>query len=538
MLERGAVEGEVFHRGAVQALAPDEPQVTPRLAALVRHELIRPDRPQLAGEDALPLPPPPDPRRRLRRAPEGDPRRAPRALRRLARASTAPSSSSSTRSSATTSSRPTATAPSSAALDDETRALGERAARRLAAAGFRASARGDLGAAANLLGRAAALLPAESRERIEVVLALVEPLAALMRVAEVETLLEQAGRAAELLGDERLIARVNVEKAWVVVHATAEQWSETAVLAQVEEAIAVFERLGDDVAVARALEVVTIVHLYYGRLSEVAAASERGYRHAERAHAREAAGEASPGPGGRRSVGRDAARSDRGSARGGLAWARRTGSLGVEACATVRLGVARALRGDRVGGNELFDRGMSACAELGARIWAYQELGCWIWALTDDPGRRRGEAPRDPRRARRGREARDGRDHRVDPRRVPLPAGALRRGRRPARGGRRAGRGRRRRHPGACARGAGKALRPAAGSWTRPKPQLAKASRSRTRRSSSTCEATRCSRSARFCDSRGRKDEAAEATRQALAIWEAKGNVVHAERARALLARL
>ena len=25
-LERGAVEGQVFHRGAVQALAPDEPQ--------------------------------------------------------------------------------------------------------------------------------------------------------------------------------------------------------------------------------------------------------------------------------------------------------------------------------------------------------------------------------------------------------------------------------------------------------------------------------------------------------------------------------
>ena len=36
VLERGAVEGEVFHRGAVQALAPEETQVTPRLAALVR----------------------------------------------------------------------------------------------------------------------------------------------------------------------------------------------------------------------------------------------------------------------------------------------------------------------------------------------------------------------------------------------------------------------------------------------------------------------------------------------------------------------
>ena len=53
VLERGAVEGELFHRGAVQALAPDEPDVLPRLAALVRHELIRPERPQFPGEDGF-----------------------------------------------------------------------------------------------------------------------------------------------------------------------------------------------------------------------------------------------------------------------------------------------------------------------------------------------------------------------------------------------------------------------------------------------------------------------------------------------------
>jgi class 3 adenylate cyclase/tetratricopeptide (TPR) repeat protein len=53
VLERGAIEGEVFHRGAVQALAPEETQVTPRLAALVRKELIKPDRPQFAGEDGF-----------------------------------------------------------------------------------------------------------------------------------------------------------------------------------------------------------------------------------------------------------------------------------------------------------------------------------------------------------------------------------------------------------------------------------------------------------------------------------------------------
>src|SRR5918996_3061308 len=52
VLERGAVEGEVFHRGAVRALSADG-QVTPRLAALVRRELIRPDRTQVPADDAF-----------------------------------------------------------------------------------------------------------------------------------------------------------------------------------------------------------------------------------------------------------------------------------------------------------------------------------------------------------------------------------------------------------------------------------------------------------------------------------------------------
>jgi class 3 adenylate cyclase len=52
VLERGSVEGELFHSGTVQALAPEETAVTPRLAALVRRNLIYPDRPQLPREDA------------------------------------------------------------------------------------------------------------------------------------------------------------------------------------------------------------------------------------------------------------------------------------------------------------------------------------------------------------------------------------------------------------------------------------------------------------------------------------------------------
>src|SRR6185503_9939929 len=53
VLERGAVEGEIFHRGAVQALSPEETQVTPRLAALVRKELVKPEKGQLLGEDGF-----------------------------------------------------------------------------------------------------------------------------------------------------------------------------------------------------------------------------------------------------------------------------------------------------------------------------------------------------------------------------------------------------------------------------------------------------------------------------------------------------
>jgi class 3 adenylate cyclase/tetratricopeptide (TPR) repeat protein len=53
VLEHGAVEGRVFHRGAVQALTPEEPQLATRLTALVRKELVRPDKAQLPGEDAF-----------------------------------------------------------------------------------------------------------------------------------------------------------------------------------------------------------------------------------------------------------------------------------------------------------------------------------------------------------------------------------------------------------------------------------------------------------------------------------------------------
>ena len=55
VIERGAVEGKVFHRGAVTALAPeaDRAGVGGSSLALMRKELVRPDRTQIAGDDAF-----------------------------------------------------------------------------------------------------------------------------------------------------------------------------------------------------------------------------------------------------------------------------------------------------------------------------------------------------------------------------------------------------------------------------------------------------------------------------------------------------
>jgi class 3 adenylate cyclase/tetratricopeptide (TPR) repeat protein len=55
VIERGAVEGKIFHRGAVLELAPApvRPAVGTHLLTLVRKELIRPEQATLPGEDAF-----------------------------------------------------------------------------------------------------------------------------------------------------------------------------------------------------------------------------------------------------------------------------------------------------------------------------------------------------------------------------------------------------------------------------------------------------------------------------------------------------
>ena len=87
VLERGAVEGQVFHRSAVEFLSPEaeRPGVPEGLSALVLKELVEPDGRRVLRRRRLPLPSPSTPRRRLRIAAEGSAGWAARALRVLAR---------------------------------------------------------------------------------------------------------------------------------------------------------------------------------------------------------------------------------------------------------------------------------------------------------------------------------------------------------------------------------------------------------------------------------------------------------------------
>ena len=86
--ERASVVGRVFEQAAVAELATDDlrPEVGRSLLALVRKELVRPERSRAVGRRRLQVPPHPHPRRRLRGPPEVRASDPARTIRRLARA--------------------------------------------------------------------------------------------------------------------------------------------------------------------------------------------------------------------------------------------------------------------------------------------------------------------------------------------------------------------------------------------------------------------------------------------------------------------
>ena len=187
-------------------------------------------------------------------------------------------------------------------LDERGRAIGEDGARRLASAGRRAFARGDVPAAANLLGRAAALLPADHPERLRLLPDHGEALLMTGRFDEASAVLEEAiAQAPSAPADA---ARATLIRLLVRLRTGAEGWSPDTVEQDITETISIFEAAGDEAGLAMAWRLLAWAAGTACRFGDAAEASRKAVEHArlagdvrqERRAATAYAGAASLGP--------------------------------------------------------------------------------------------------------------------------------------------------------------------------------------------------------------------------------------------------
>jgi class 3 adenylate cyclase/tetratricopeptide (TPR) repeat protein len=164
-------------------------------------------------------------------------------------------------------------------LADE--ALGMRAGRLLASGGRRSLARSDMAAAEGLLSRAAALLPEDDGERVECLLGLAVALrerGEFERAAEVN---KEAIERAVATGLEGTGARGRLNAALLRLYTDPAGTDELVIAA--EEALPLFERLEDDAGLAQALWFIALSHWNRCRVGRAEQLLERALVHAERA---------------------------------------------------------------------------------------------------------------------------------------------------------------------------------------------------------------------------------------------------------------
>jgi class 3 adenylate cyclase/tetratricopeptide (TPR) repeat protein len=161
-------------------------------------------------------------------------------------------------------------------------ALARRAAVPLGAAGERAFARGDMPAAVNLLLRATRLLPPDDPWRLE----LLPDLAfASLESGDFDRLARVAGEmstAAAATGDTRLQAHAIVIGLLIRVFTDPEGWAEQAER-EARHAIATFRGLEDERGLARAWSLLGMVQCMYGRYAPAEDAWSRAVVHARAA---------------------------------------------------------------------------------------------------------------------------------------------------------------------------------------------------------------------------------------------------------------
>jgi class 3 adenylate cyclase/tetratricopeptide (TPR) repeat protein len=230
-LERGAVEGQVFHRGAVEALAPGGARVETHLLGLVRKELVRPSRATLPGDDAFRF------RHLLIRdaAYEALPKTTRAELHERFADWIAVRGADLVELDEIVGYHLGQAAQYRAELGIPSPDVAARASRHLAAAGTRALDRNDLHAAANLLERAAALLERVDPARARILPALAEAVYGTGDFARSLLVVEEAVDVGAALADERSVARARLFSAYVRAHMG--QASHSDVLRELDEIV-------------------------------------------------------------------------------------------------------------------------------------------------------------------------------------------------------------------------------------------------------------------------------------------------------------
>ena len=170
------------------------------------------------------------------------------------------------------------------AATENDRELASRAAHRLASAGRRAFGRGDMNAAANLLGRAALLLPADDPVRLNLMPDLAEALMEEGDLSEAAGVLDEVAERAGAAGLARIEAHATIVRLLLAESTDPESRSDLA-LKELERVIPVFQELGDDLGLARSYRLTADVHWSRARYAACDEALLLAAEHARKAGA-------------------------------------------------------------------------------------------------------------------------------------------------------------------------------------------------------------------------------------------------------------
>jgi class 3 adenylate cyclase/tetratricopeptide (TPR) repeat protein len=167
-------------------------------------------------------------------------------------------------------------------IDEDARQLAADASARLESAGMRAFDRPDIAASVNLLERAVALLEPDDARRVTILPTLAWALFENGRVDEAHAINTEAERRADEIDDPVASAHVKVAR-WGLTEA-APGWRETA-RKDAEDAIRVFEAAGDERGLARAWNLIAGIEWDAGQAGAQIEALEHALEHAKRATA-------------------------------------------------------------------------------------------------------------------------------------------------------------------------------------------------------------------------------------------------------------